>query len=156
MNTVICVELNHSQVEHNQICSNYDPRTTLPFCCEKYPTQYDAVQSFINGVFFNYRNILTIFGTLYKSSDFLYVNYWIINMIKHLLVWELRHFDLYPSLYMFFAHKAYCRLITTVTWRAISQVSTRKKYNFSFICFTYKTLYFFIQLLNLILLVLYA
>lgn len=106
--------------------------------------------------FFNYRNILTIFGTLYKSSDFLHVNYWIINMIKHLLVWELRHFDLYPSLYMFFAHKAYCRLITTVTWRAISQVSTGKKYNFSFICFTYKTLYFFIQLLNLILLVLYA
>lgn len=51
MNTVICVELNHSQVEHNQICSNHDPRTTLPFCCEKYPTQYDAVQSFINGVF---------------------------------------------------------------------------------------------------------
>lgn len=50
MNTVICVELNHSQVEHNQICSNHDPRTTLPFCCEKYPTQYDAVQSFINGV----------------------------------------------------------------------------------------------------------
>lgn len=46
-----CVELNHSQVEHNQICSNHDPRTTLPFCCEKYPTQYDAVQSFINGVF---------------------------------------------------------------------------------------------------------